>query len=73
MARPTMFDDTPTKRPHFFFLIPGKKYFALRKCASKVSSERLSPCCKIEVIDGAIWKIACIIHDDIDLAHIPAL
>src|SRR6516225_8948935 len=35
MAKPTMFDDMPTKRPHFFFLIPGRKYFALKNCASK--------------------------------------
>jgi hypothetical protein len=28
-------DDIPTKRPHFFFLIVGKKYFALKKCESK--------------------------------------
>src|ERR1700733_943011 len=35
MAKPIMFDDMPTKRPHFFFLIAGRKYFALRNCASK--------------------------------------
>jgi hypothetical protein len=27
IANPTMFDDIPMKRPHFFFLIVGKKYF----------------------------------------------
>src|ERR1700732_4693940 len=31
-----MFDDMPMKRPHRFFLIAGRKYFALRKCASKL-------------------------------------
>jgi hypothetical protein len=31
IAKPTMFDDIPTKRPHFFFLIAGRKYFALKK------------------------------------------
>ena len=35
MAKPTMFDDMPMKRPHFFCLIVGKKYFTLKKCASK--------------------------------------
>ena len=35
IAKPTMFDDMPTKRPHFFFLIAGKKYFTLKKCESK--------------------------------------
>jgi len=36
MANPTMFDDMPTKRPHFFFLIAGKKYFTLKKCESRL-------------------------------------
>ena len=36
MAKPTMFDDMPTKRPHFFFLIAGKKQFALKKCESRL-------------------------------------
>ena len=36
MVKPTMFADMPTKRPHFFFLIPGKKYFALKKCESRL-------------------------------------
>src|ERR1035441_3320088 len=36
IAKPTMFDDMPMKRPHFFFLIAGRKYFALRNCASKL-------------------------------------
>jgi hypothetical protein len=31
IAKPTMFDEMPTKRPHFFFLITGKKYFTLKK------------------------------------------
>src|SRR6267154_2150047 len=35
IANPTIFDDIPTKRPHFFFLIVGKKYFTLKKCESK--------------------------------------
>jgi DNA-binding MarR family transcriptional regulator len=35
MAKPIMFDDMPTKRPHFFLLIAGRKYFALKKCASR--------------------------------------
>jgi uncharacterized protein len=26
----------PTKRPHFLFLIAGKKYFALKKCESRL-------------------------------------
>jgi hypothetical protein len=45
MANPTMFDDMPTKRPHFFFLIAGKKYFALKKCESRLVAvrERRSP------------------------------
>ena len=30
-----MFDEIPTKRPHFFFLIAGKKHFALKKCESR--------------------------------------
>jgi len=30
-----MFEEIPTKRPHFFFLILGKKYFALKKWESK--------------------------------------
>ena len=38
MAKPTMFDDMPTKRPHFFFLIAGKKYFALKKCESRLAA-----------------------------------
>src|ERR1700674_2041430 len=35
MGRPTIFDQIPTKRPHFFFLIAGKKYFALKKWESR--------------------------------------
>src|SRR6266849_5762811 len=35
MAKPTMFDDMPMKRPHRFFLIAGRKDFALRNFASK--------------------------------------
>src|ERR1700682_514652 len=35
IAKPTMFDDMPTKRPHLFLFIAGRKYFALRNCASK--------------------------------------
>jgi hypothetical protein len=42
MASPIIFDDLgnpfsriscamPTKRPHFFFLIPGRKYFTFRQ------------------------------------------
>jgi hypothetical protein len=30
-----MFDDIPTKRPHCFLLIVGKKYFVLKNCESK--------------------------------------
>ena len=30
-----MFDDIPTKRPHFFFLIAARKYFTLKNCESK--------------------------------------
>jgi len=36
MAKPTMFDDMPTKRPHFFYLIAGKEYLALKKCESRI-------------------------------------
>jgi hypothetical protein len=36
MARPTMFDAMPMKRRHFFFLIAGRKYFALRKRESRL-------------------------------------
>src|SRR5580658_139496 len=35
IAKPTIFDDMPTKRPHFFSLIVGRKYFALKKWESK--------------------------------------
>jgi hypothetical protein len=35
MAKPTIFDDMPTKRPHFFFLIVGRKCFALKKWESR--------------------------------------
>src|SRR6266581_6053628 len=31
-----MFEDIPTKRPHLFFRMAGKKYFALKKCESKL-------------------------------------
>src|SRR6266446_8700501 len=34
-GNPTIFDDMPTKRPHFFFLIVGRQYFALKKWESK--------------------------------------
>src|SRR5690348_12549716 len=35
IAKPAIFDEIPTKRPHFFFRIIGKKYFALRKWESR--------------------------------------
>jgi len=31
IAKPIIFDEIPTKRPHFFFLIAGRKYFTLKK------------------------------------------
>jgi hypothetical protein len=50
---PTMFDDMPTKRPHFFFLIAGKKYFALKKCESRFVAIVFSPRRHVEFLDRA--------------------
>jgi hypothetical protein len=35
IAKPTILDEIPTKRPHLFFCIDGKKYFALKKWESR--------------------------------------
>src|SRR5580692_9601465 len=35
MAKPTIFDEMPTKRPHFFFLIVGRKCLTLKKWESR--------------------------------------
>ena len=66
MAKPTMFDDIPTKRPHFFFLMVGKKYFALKKCESRLVADRPSPPRQIQIFNRAIWEITRIIHYDMD-------
>src|SRR5215831_4337032 len=66
-----MFDDIPTKRPHFFCLIGGKKYFALKKCESRFRSSHCpSPRRQIQFVDRAIWKIARVIHNDIYLTNV---
>ena len=68
-----MFEDIPTKRPHFFFLIPGKKYFALKKVRVQIRCHCLSPCRQIQIVDKTIGKIARVVHNDIRLADISNL
>jgi hypothetical protein len=67
MAKPTMFDDMPTKRPHFFFLIAGKKYFALKKCESRFVAIVFSPRRQVEFLDRAVREITRVIHDDTEV------
>src|SRR3954454_21180085 len=68
IASPTIFDEIPTKRPHFFFLMFGKRYFALKKWESKfvamvfrhvarsrTSMERASYRPSLNLRAGSVW------------------
>jgi len=67
-----MFEDIPTKRPHCLFRMPGKKYFALKKCESKFVAIVFRHVGKSRSLIGRFGKIPRVIHHDIHLTHVTA-
>jgi haloacetate dehalogenase len=56
MANPTIFDDMPTKRPHFFFLIVGRKYRASADIDLEVDEKDEKARRKITCPGLALWR-----------------
>ena len=63
-----MFDDMPMKRPLFFLLIAGRKYFELKKCDSRFVAIVFR---HIEFFDRVVREITRVIHKDIHFANCP--
>jgi len=68
-----MFEAIPMKRPHFFLRMVGRKNLGAQKVGVQIRGDRPPPGSEIQLVDGAIGKIASVVHHDVDLAQIPAL